>query len=236
MHNILISDAFGLYQAEIKHIKQQNNGKLPSNLRRFDVRFRLALGTTVQFNHNIAYTRTASTRRTYALLYHLNDLWFSWEGLLRLCQDHGSCSPGATPVEPFKPGSSYRDALNTTNPEISRALISVVTTSAQRSEDTNAFITYLSQSDVVKPKLEHRLHVLQTKLNSDRCEIQWQDALALSYAIRNTHVHGCDGARSGVSMSTTKIALLGACVEALLQINLTTAVTATASWPSPQNT
>jgi hypothetical protein len=236
INNILISDAFRIYQAGINHIRQLNHGKLPSNLRRFDVRFRLALGTTVQFNHDIAYTRTASTRRTYALLHHLNDLWFSWEGLIRLCQDHGSCSPGAPPVEPFKPGSPYHGALKTTNPEISRALISVVTTSAKRAEDTDAFITYLSQSDVVKAKLQRRLHVLQAKLTSGASGVQWQDALALSYAIRNTHVHGCDGARSGVRMSTTKIAVLEACIVALLQTNLTTAVEATASWPNPQNT
>ncbi len=103
--SLLSSDAFKLYQSRVDRLRRDNRGTLPSSLRRFDVRFRLALGTTVQFNHDVAYTRTVSTRRAYALLHRLNDLWFSWEGLIKLCKQHGAAQPNAPLLEPFNLGT-----------------------------------------------------------------------------------------------------------------------------------
>jgi hypothetical protein len=78
--------------------------------------------------------------------------------------------------------------------------------------------------------LGRRLARLQTKLNtehSSESKIDWQDTLALAYAIRNSHVHGCDGAHSGVALISTKLALLDVCVFSLLQTNLTVALAVT---------
>jgi hypothetical protein len=113
--SLLSSDAFKLYQSRVDRLRREHRGTLPSSLRRFDVRFRLALGTTVQFNHDVAYTRTASTRRAYALLHRLNDLWFSWEGLIRLCKEQGAAMASAPLLDPFSPESPYRDKLAVTN-------------------------------------------------------------------------------------------------------------------------
>jgi hypothetical protein len=226
----LSSDAFKLYQARIDQLKQDYLGMLPSSLRRFDVRFRLALGTTVQFNHEIAYTRTASTRRAYSLLHRLNDLWFSWEGLIRLCKEHGAAIPNAPLLDPFSPGSPHLEKLAITNDVISVQFNAEITKSNRRRTDANGFIDYLRKGGVIHGKLGRRLALLQDKINTEHStasKIDWQDTLALAYAIRNSHVHGCDGAHSGVGLISTKLALLDVCVFSLLHTNLTVALAVT---------
>ena len=226
----LSSDAFKLYQARLDQLKQDHLGTLPSNLRRFDVRFRLALGTTVQFNHEISYTRTASTRRAYALLHRLNDLWFSWEGLIRLCKEHGAAIPSAPLLDPFSPESPHLEKLAITNEVISVQFNDEIKKSDRRRNDAKDFIDYLRKGGVIHGRLGKRLALLQDKIkteHSTESKIDWHDTLALAYAIRNSHVHGCDGAHSGVTLISTKLALLDVCVFSLLQTNLTVALAMT---------
>jgi hypothetical protein len=222
--NLLNSDAFQLYQSRVDQLRRAHLGTLPSNLRRFDVRFRLALGTTVQFNHDVAYTRTASTRRAYALLHRLNDLWFSWEGLIKLCKQHGAAQPNAPLLEPFNPESPYWESLASTNKLIDNQFNTGITSSKQRRQDTEHFISHLLKSAAIRGNLGRRLTVLQTKVSAGEQTFDWQNGLTLAYAIRNSHVHGCEGAHSGVRLISTKLALLDACVLTLLQTNLNVAL------------
>jgi hypothetical protein len=228
--NLLNSDAFQLYQSRIDRLRREHRETLPSSLRRFDVRFRLALGTTVQFNHDVAYTRTASTRRAYALLHRLNDLWFSWEGLIKLCKEYGAAQPNARLLEPFSSDSPCAASLAGANNLIASQFNTGIKKSEQRKQDTENFISYLFESAVINGRLSQRLALLKMKISATTAEersIDWRDGLALAYAIRNSHVHGCDGAHSGVRLISTKLALLDACVLTLLQTNLNVALSLT---------
>jgi hypothetical protein len=228
--NLLNSDAFKLYQSRVDELRKVHLEALPSSLRRFDVRFRLALGTTVQFNHDVAYTRTASTRRAYALLHRLNDLWFSWEGLIKLCEEYGAAQPNARLLEPFCPDSPYWVSLASTNNLIDNQFNTGIISSKQRRKDAEDFISYLLKRAATRSNLGRRLTLLKTKIsatNTGDDPFDWQNGLALAYAIRNSHVHGCEAAHSGVRLISTKLALLDVCVLTLLQTNLNVALSLT---------
>jgi hypothetical protein len=92
---------FEIYKRKFAELRELAEDDFPKTLMVFDIRFRLALSLQIGFDTAISYTRTETTRKTYKLILMLNELWFAYEGLYRLCDESGILKANPGKPDPF---------------------------------------------------------------------------------------------------------------------------------------
>lgn len=180
--------------------------EIPRSLRLFDIRFRLALSLQVSFDSQISYTKTESTRRTYALILKLNDLWFAYEGLFQICKDQNWLKTNATKATPFTLEMIQNLGLDDWSQAFAKKWQQAMLQNTRFHKDCMGYIDYLQTTASGKTQQRLLAQLLSQIQQPDIVEFNTQ--LALIYAIRNMYVHNTDTAKSGVKQYKTKIEIL----------------------------
>lgn len=192
--------------------------EIPRSLRLFDIRFRLALSLQVSFDSQISYTKTESTRRTYALIFKLNDLWFAYEGLYQICKDRNWLKTNATKATPFTAELGQNLGLELWSQAFAKKWQQAMRHQPRFHNDCLGYVDYLQKSASGKTQ-QRLLAQLRHQLQKPDL-VDFNSLLALIYAIRNMYVHNTDTAKSGVHQYKTKIEILGMCNDFLTLVLL----------------
>lgn len=205
---------FATYQNRFDQINELLEYQIPKSLRLFDIRFRLGLSLQVGFDSDISYTKTETTRKAYKLIYKLNDLWFAYEGLYKLCAEVSFLKSNPTKSRPFT-GEKIQE-LDLADPidHFNQYLNENLLNQSRSKEDFADYLLYLKENS--KGRVQSEL------LNSFSVDLErnaptnFSEIIAFIYAIRNMHVHNTDTAKSGVKYYKTKIEALKNCHDFLV--------------------
>ena len=211
-NNPIFNNDFDYYKLRFDELKELTEDKLPKSLKLFDIRFRLALSLQIGFDSNISYTKTETTKKTYHLILKLNDLWFAYEGLYKLCSEISYLKSNPTKSDPFTSIKVSEILLDEKVDNFGNCL----NDSIYKSNLKNDFMSYLQYlKDNSKGRTQPRLlESFKIKVNNNRLP-KFNEILSLIYGIRNMYVHNTDTAKSGVDKYKTKIEALKNCNDFL---------------------
>ena len=201
------------YKSKLNSLKELTDNELPRYLRLFDIRFRLALSLQISFNQTISYTNTETTRKTYKLILKLNDLWFAYEGLYKLCAEDAFLKSNPTRSDPFTTEKVTSLSLEDRVTNFGEYLNQNIYSNVRLKNDFINYLQYLvdNSSGKTQPRL---LGKFKNKANTNVFPT-FNQILSLIYGIRNMYVHNADTAKSGVNQYRTKIEALKNCNDFL---------------------
>lgn len=214
---------FDEYKLKFKNLNELYENQIGKSLRSFDVRFRLALSLQIGFDNEISYTKTENTRKTYNLIFKLNEYWFAYEGLYKLCDEVGFLKNSAKKQDPFTVEKITEFELSTSVDVFGDYLKDSIYLKPKQKEDFISYLTYLKTNSMTAQA--NLLSNFINKVESDTLP-QFTEILSLIYAIRNLYVHNTDTAKSGVQYYSTKISILKNCNDFLILsiLNISTRV------------
>ena len=214
----IFTQCFNDYKDKFDDLIKLSEVDFPNSLRLFDIRFRLALSLQVGFDSSISYTNTETTRKTYSLIVRLNDLWFAFEGLYKLCAEVSYLKINPTKSDPFS--IEKVTALNLDNKvtEFGDYLNENIYQNSRLKADFINYLQYLNDNSEgrTQPRL---LDSFKVKATNNKYP-KFNEILSLVYGMRNMYVHKTDTAKSGVSRYKTKIELLKDCNDFLTLVSL----------------
>lgn len=209
---------FNIYTTRFDELEELLFDDFPNSLRLFDIRFRLALSLQIGFDTTISYTRTETTRKTYSLIIRLNDLWFAFEGLYKLCSEMSYLKVNPTKSDPFTIERVTALNLDDKVTFFGNYLAEKIFQNPRIKDDFINYLLYL-QNNSVGITQQRLLNSFNLKVQNNEYP-KFNEILSLIYGIRNMYVHNTDIAKSGVSMYKTKIISLKNCNDYLTLVSL----------------
>lgn len=209
---------FNNYKLKFDELKELTEDNLPQNLKLFDIRLRLALSLQVGFDSSISYTSTENTKKTYSLILKLNDLWFAYEGLYKLCSENLYLKSNSTKSDPFIDQKITDLLLDNKVQSFGQYLHDNTYVSQKIKNDFVNYLLYLkaNSTGATQPRLLESFRL--KAINNDYPK--FNEILSLIYGIRNMYVHNTDSAKSGVNHYKTKILSLKNCGDFLILVCL----------------
>jgi hypothetical protein len=204
---------FDTYISRFDTLKELTEGEISQSIRLFDIRFRLALSIQISFDHTISYTKTESTRKTYKLILALNDLWFAYEGLYKVCSEKGFSKSNPTKSDPFTSEKVTDLSLDSRVVEFGAYLKNTVCQNDRSKEDAIGYLSYLGKHSF--KKVQGHLNRFENNVRKEKAP-EFNQIMSLIYGMRNMYVHNTDTAKSGVRQYKTKIELLKNCTDFLI--------------------
>ena len=200
-NDIIFTNSFNSYKAKFEVLKELYEDDFPKLLRLFDIRLRLALSLKIGFDNTISYTKTETTRKTYNLILRLNDLWFAYEGLYKLCSKKSYLKSNPTKSDPFTVEKITELLLDEKVTNFGNYLSNIYENSRTKTDFIN-YIQYLidNSTGVTQQRLLNRL---KNKVPHEE-NPEFNEILSLIYGMRNMYVHNTDTAKSGVKQYNTK--------------------------------
>lgn len=217
-NNTFFENDFKIYKTKFDELNELTEDDFPKSLRLFDIRFRLALSLQIRFDSTISYTKTETTRKTYNLILRLNDIWFAYEGLYKLCSDNSYLKSNPTKSDPFTVESVTEFMLDDKVENFGNYLNIEIYQNTRLKNDFLNYIQYLKDNSLgrIQSKL---LESFRTKVNNNRSP-KFNEILSVIYGMRIMYVHNADTAKSGVSRYKTKIEILKNCNDFLTLVLL----------------
>jgi hypothetical protein len=144
------------------------------------------------------------------LIIKLNDLWFVYEGLYKICQEYKLLKVNATKYDPFTDAVledlGLDDIITNHNKFFKENIIEI----PLRKLDCLQYFKYIHDNSTAKS-----IRLLIFKLMSELSDVErpssspsFNQIFAIIYGIRNMYVHATDTAKAGVKHFKTKILLL----------------------------
>ena len=215
-NEIVYIEAFNTYKLKFDELKELTEDNLLQNLKLFDIRLRLALSLQVGFDSSISYTSTETTRKTYGLILKLNDLWFAYEGLYKLCSENSYLKSNPTKSDPFTDQKITDLLLDDKVLNFGQYLHDNTYVNTNIKNDFVSYLQYLKANSTGATQ--------NSLLESFRLKAvindypKFNEILSLIYGMRNMYVHNTDTAKSGVNYYKTKILALKNCSDFLILV------------------
>jgi len=193
-------------------IPEKNRMLSQGLVRKFDVRLRLVLGLSIQFNTKYAQTKTPNVAQLYQLKLKLNEIWFAYEALLAVCEEGRHTQviqmgrhQKLCNTNPFTLNKLAVLGLENEMQAFNTYLAAHLLHDERYKNDTIDYLQYLydNSSRGLKPPLKRCIRKIDQQKDLDFVNI-----LSFTYAIRNLYVHNGDAAKTGVKYYTTKVKLL----------------------------
>lgn len=218
-NDIVFTNSFDTYKTKFDELKELSEDDFPKSLRLFDIRLRLALSLQIGFDNSISYTKTETTRKTYNLILRLNDLWFAYEGLYKLCSENSYLKSSSTKSDPFTVEKITELLLDEKVTNFGEYLNENIYQNTRIKNDFINYLQYLIDNSTGTTQLR-LLNSFKNKSTNDE-RPKFNEILSLIYGMRNMYVHNTDTAKSGVNQYKTKISSLKNCNDFLTLISLT---------------
>lgn len=197
---------FETYKSRFIELKELSEYELPKTLCLFDIRFRLALSLQIGFDNTISYTKTKKTRKTYNLILKLNNIWFAYEGLYKLCYEMSYLKSSSTKSDPFTKEKVTELLLDELVNNFGKYLNDNIYGNTRLRNDFINYLDYLKCNSKGKTQMR-LLESFSIKVSNNKFP-KFNHILSLIYGIRNMYVHNTDTAKSGVNQYKTKIEAL----------------------------
>lgn len=192
------------YTANYDELLNRIKPSFPQSLRLANIRFRLTLSKSVNFDNSISYTKTKRTRAIYRYFFKVNDAWFTFEAVLRLCRDEGLASVSQK-FTCLNVKLNKKLDLYDIDPTFNNLLKSEILSKSQTKKDLNSILDYMKNQS--QKGLSKAIATVKKKIEK-RKNLTNSDIMAISYAVRNGYVHYGDAAGSGVAQYSAKTKLL----------------------------
>jgi hypothetical protein len=217
-NNTIFETDFKTYKTKFDELKELAEDDFPKSLRLFDIRFRLALSLQIGFDSSVSYTKTETTRKTYNLILRLNDIWFAYEGLYKLCSDNSNLKSNPTKSDPFTAEKITEFMLDDKVKRFGNYLNKEIYQNTRLKNDFVNYLQYLKDNSTGKTQ-QRLLESFRKKVNNNRLP-KFNEIMSVIYGMRNMYVHNTDTAKSGVSQYKTKIEILKNCNDFLTLVLL----------------
>jgi hypothetical protein len=214
----IFNSLFKKYSELFTTYKDLAEGNVSEIFISFDIRFRLAIGLKINYNNRFApFTKSDSIKKVYQLLMTLNEFWFVYEILYKLCNAEKIIKTNKQKVDAFTNENLKKfSLLHTINSFNDNLYLTFPQGSASRNDLIN-FISFLQKNSISKAQ-QHFLHRIIKDLNKNK-KLKFNEIFSIIYAIRNLYVHNAKTAKAGVKTYKTKITLLENCYDFLLFVN-----------------
>lgn len=212
-NSAMFNELFEFYISKYNELKELTEDEFPKPLRLLDIRLRLALSLQIGFDNTISYTKTKTTRKIYSLILKLNDVWFAYEGLYKICLEKNYLRRNHTKSDPFTSEKVTELLLDDIVGRFGTYLKRNLNENTRLRNDFTNYLTYLKihSEGKTQPRL---LEGFKKKIEDDQLP-EFNQILSLIYGIRNMYVHNTDTAKSGVRQYKTKIEFLKICGDFL---------------------
>lgn len=221
-NEIVFATYFNTYKQKFEELKELTEANLPRNLSLFDIRLRLALSLQIGFDNSISYTNTDTIRKIYRLILKLNDLWFAYEGLYKLCTENSYLKSNSTKSDPFTDQKIADLLLDDKVLNFGQYLHDNTYLNTMIKNDFVRYLQYLKDNSTGATQLR-LLESFRLKANNNE-RPKFNEILSLIYSMRNMYVHNTDTAKSGVNIFNTKILSLKNCSDFLILISLSISI------------
>jgi len=217
-NEILFVESFEIYKKQLSDLIELSEGEFPKTLRLFDIRLRLALSLQIGFDNTISFTNTDTIRKIYGLILRLNDLWFVYEGLYKLCSESQYLKSNPTKSDPFTGEKTTELLLDNSVSNFGEYLNNNIYQNSRLKIDFLNYLQYLINNSKGATQLK-LLNGFKNKATNN-INPKFNEILSLIYALRNMYVHNTDTAKSGIEHYRTKNLLLKNCNDFMILISL----------------
>lgn len=191
------------YEKQLKELRELYDDKgIKRTLRLFDIRFRLALDTSIDFKGEVSLTKTQIVKETYQLLIPLLDMWNVFECLLQYVKEIIDSLPNVSP---------YRRVISIL-PEETKTLLKETATKLQElyisdskiKNDFDEYFLRLIENECIKPALKTDCRRVYKFIKNETTEKPSFEILGLIYAERNQYYHNGETAKMGMNYKNRK--------------------------------
>lgn len=193
------------YEADYENYLTKAKSSFPQYLRLSNIRFRLTLSKRIGFDSSISYTKTKRTREIYRYLFKLNDAWFTYEAVLKLCDSEGYTRVQTSKFSRLDGNVNSNINLSVIDTSFNKLFKTEILSSSKKKNDILGALNYMESQS--QRNLANALGSIRRKINA-AADFDNKDILAIIYSIRNGYVHQGDAAGSGVQDFSAKTLLI----------------------------